>query len=169
RRSAPPAARNPGRGCRRGPASGPAWRGRSPRAGRSRRRARTGRRFGAWRAGSEVARRSETAEEAKIAARFVQALPLRLVAVALPARLPAASGRGGPSTAPHARRRPRHPMSSAPPAPAALPASDRDRSVVFAAVLMTLFLAALDQTIVSTALPAMVEDLRGVDRYAWVA
>ncbi len=60
-------------------------------------------------------------------------------------------------------------MSSAPPAPAALPASERDRSVVFAAVLMTLFLAALDQTIVSTALPAMVEDLQGVDRYAWVA
>jgi EmrB/QacA subfamily drug resistance transporter len=34
---------------------------------------------------------------------------------------------------------------------------------------MALFLAALDQTIVATALPRMVEDLGGIDRYAWVA
>ena len=45
---------------------------------------------------------------------------------------------------------------------------DQDRTPVFAAVLLALFLAALDQTIVSTALPKIVEDLRGVDRYAWV-
>src|SRR5690606_31946520 len=49
------------------------------------------------------------------------------------------------------------------------PASDRDRSVVYASMLMALFLAALDQTIVATALPRMVEDLQAVDRYAWVA
>lgn len=49
------------------------------------------------------------------------------------------------------------------------PVSDRDRTVIYLAVLMALFLAALDQTIVATALPRMVEDLRGVDRYAWVA
>jgi EmrB/QacA subfamily drug resistance transporter len=49
------------------------------------------------------------------------------------------------------------------------PVSDRDRMVIYLAILMALFLAALDQTIVSTALPRMVEDLRGVDRYAWVA
>jgi EmrB/QacA subfamily drug resistance transporter len=41
--------------------------------------------------------------------------------------------------------------------------------VIYLAVLSALFLAALDQTIVATALPRMVEDLQGVDRYAWVA
>ena len=41
--------------------------------------------------------------------------------------------------------------------------------VIYLAVLMALFLAALDQTIVATALPKMVEDLEGIDRYAWVA
>ncbi|NNM33425.1 MAG: MFS transporter [Gemmatimonadetes bacterium] len=41
--------------------------------------------------------------------------------------------------------------------------------VVYLAILSALFLAALDQTVVATALPQMVEDLRGVDRYAWVA
>lgn len=41
--------------------------------------------------------------------------------------------------------------------------------VIYLAILMALFLAALDQTIVSTALPKMVEDLQGIDRYAWVA
>lgn len=50
-----------------------------------------------------------------------------------------------------------------------VPVSDRDRTVIYMAVLMALFLAALDQTIVATALPKMVEDLAGVDRYAWVA
>ncbi len=41
--------------------------------------------------------------------------------------------------------------------------------VIYVAILMALFLAALDQTIVATALPRIVEDLQGVDRYAWVA
>jgi EmrB/QacA subfamily drug resistance transporter len=36
-------------------------------------------------------------------------------------------------------------------------------------VLLALFLGALDQTIVATALPRIVQDLRGLDRYAWVA
>ena len=49
------------------------------------------------------------------------------------------------------------------------PVSERDRMVIYLAILMALFLAALDQTIVATALPRIVEDLRGVDRYAWVA
>lgn len=41
--------------------------------------------------------------------------------------------------------------------------------MIYFAVLLALFLAALDQTIVATALPAMVADLEGVERYAWVA
>jgi EmrB/QacA subfamily drug resistance transporter len=38
----------------------------------------------------------------------------------------------------------------------------------FAAVLLCLFLAALDQTIVSTALPRIASDLHGLQRYSWV-
>ena len=60
-------------------------------------------------------------------------------------------------------------MSQTPPGPFEAPVSDRDRAVIYAAILIALFLAALDQTIVATALPKMVEDLQGVDRYAWVA
>jgi EmrB/QacA subfamily drug resistance transporter len=60
-------------------------------------------------------------------------------------------------------------MSQDPSQPFERPVSDRDRAVVYLAVLTALFLAALDQTIVSTALPRMVEDLQGIDRYAWVA
>ena len=58
---------------------------------------------------------------------------------------------------------------SQPPGPVHAPVSDRDRMVIYLAILMALFLAALDQTIVATALPRIVEDLQGVDRYAWVA
>ncbi len=36
-------------------------------------------------------------------------------------------------------------------------------------VLIALFLGALDQTIVATALPRIVDDLAGVERYSWVA
>ena len=39
----------------------------------------------------------------------------------------------------------------------------------FAAVLLCLFLAALDQTIVSTALPRIAADLHGLQRYSWVS
>ena len=35
--------------------------------------------------------------------------------------------------------------------------------------MLALFLSALDQTIVSTALPKIVSDLQGLNRYAWVA
>ena len=47
--------------------------------------------------------------------------------------------------------------------------TDHGRSLVLLAVLLALFLAALDQTIISTALPRIVADLQGIKRYAWVA
>jgi EmrB/QacA subfamily drug resistance transporter len=49
------------------------------------------------------------------------------------------------------------------------PLSPRDRAFTLAGVLIALFLGALDQTIVATALPRIVEDLDGLTRYAWVA
>jgi EmrB/QacA subfamily drug resistance transporter len=47
--------------------------------------------------------------------------------------------------------------------------SSRDKTLTLVGVLLAMFLGALDQTIVSTALPRIVEDLTGLDRYAWVA
>lgn len=44
-----------------------------------------------------------------------------------------------------------------------------DVKLTLLGVLLALFLGALDQTIVSTALPRIVEDLKGLERYAWVA
>lgn len=44
----------------------------------------------------------------------------------------------------------------------------RELNVVMFAIAMTLFLSALDQTIVSTALPTMVGELGGLDQYSWV-
>ena len=41
--------------------------------------------------------------------------------------------------------------------------------VILAGVLLSLFLAALDQTIVSTALPAIVRDFNGIDLVSWVS
>lgn len=46
--------------------------------------------------------------------------------------------------------------------------SHRDRMYTFAGIMLALFLGAIDQTIVSTALPRIVEDLGGLERYAWV-
>src|SRR5438132_7962977 len=40
--------------------------------------------------------------------------------------------------------------------------------VVFAALMLVLLLASLDQTIVSTALPTIVGDLGGVSKLSWV-
>jgi EmrB/QacA subfamily drug resistance transporter len=40
--------------------------------------------------------------------------------------------------------------------------------LVTAGVMMTLLLAALDQTIVGTAMPRIIADLNGFDKYAWV-
>ncbi len=47
--------------------------------------------------------------------------------------------------------------------------SNRDKMLTLTGIMLALFLGALDQTIVSTALPKIVEDLNGLDRYAWVA
>jgi EmrB/QacA subfamily drug resistance transporter len=44
----------------------------------------------------------------------------------------------------------------------------KGRKAIIAAILLTLFLSALDQTIVGTALPRIVADLAGLHLYAWV-
>ncbi|MGK5642617.1 MFS transporter [Streptomyces sp. URMC 126] len=59
------------------------------------------------------------------------------------------------------------------PASGPVPAGRRPRPgrgrvrLVFTALMLTLLLAALDQTIVATALPRIVGDLHGVDRMSW--
>ncbi|WP_371477842.1 DHA2 family efflux MFS transporter permease subunit [Kitasatospora sp. NBC_00315] len=55
---------------------------------------------------------------------------------------------------------------AAPPAPAAL--SRRQTNVVFLTIVLGMLMAALDQTIVSTALPTIVADLGGGGHMAWV-
>ncbi len=47
--------------------------------------------------------------------------------------------------------------------------STKDKTYILIGILLALFLGALDQTIVATALPKIVEDLGGITRYAWVA
>ena len=44
------------------------------------------------------------------------------------------------------------------------------RQVVFTmgGLMLALFLAALDQTVVSTAMPRIIADLGGFDRFTWV-
>ncbi len=46
--------------------------------------------------------------------------------------------------------------------------SSRDKTLTMIAILLAVFLGALDQTIVSTALPKIASDLQGLSRYAWV-
>jgi EmrB/QacA subfamily drug resistance transporter len=54
-------------------------------------------------------------------------------------------------------------------APSAEPRAPTSRlALVFAGLMMVLLLAALDSTIVATALPTIVGDLGGLDRLAWV-
>jgi EmrB/QacA subfamily drug resistance transporter len=45
----------------------------------------------------------------------------------------------------------------------------RTKMLILFGVLLSLFLAALDQTIVSTALPRIIADLQGIDLIAWVS
>jgi EmrB/QacA subfamily drug resistance transporter len=62
-------------------------------------------------------------------------------------------------------------VKSVPPTPvddAPVHVDPRARFEIFAAVLLALFLAALDQTIVGTALPRILTDLHGNDLYTWV-
>jgi EmrB/QacA subfamily drug resistance transporter len=47
--------------------------------------------------------------------------------------------------------------------------SGRSKAIVLVGVLLGLLLAALDQTIVATALPRIVADLQGIDLLAWVS
>ncbi|MCL6531147.1 DHA2 family efflux MFS transporter permease subunit [Meiothermus ruber] len=46
--------------------------------------------------------------------------------------------------------------------------TSRETQLTFIGILLGLFLAALDQTIVSTALPKIIADLNGAELYAWV-
>ncbi|MFC0845163.1 MDR family MFS transporter [Streptomyces noboritoensis] len=58
---------------------------------------------------------------------------------------------------------------TAPPAPAAPPVLDvRQRNIVFGTIMLGMLLAALDQTIVGTALPTIVSDLGGAAHMSWV-
>src|SRR6188508_1402716 len=50
----------------------------------------------------------------------------------------------------------------------ALPLTHRQVLVVFSGLLLALFMAALDQTIVSTALPTIVSELGGLEKLSWV-
>jgi EmrB/QacA subfamily drug resistance transporter len=55
------------------------------------------------------------------------------------------------------------------PSAPATPATDkRSLNVIFSALMLVLFLAALDQTIVSTALPTITSDLGGLNELSWV-
>lgn len=59
-----------------------------------------------------------------------------------------------------------HPETTEPAEPA--PVSPNRRNVIFVAVVLGMLLAALDQTIVATALPTMVADLGGAGHQSWV-
>ena len=58
-------------------------------------------------------------------------------------------------------------MSSSMPGGARVALDPRTRTQIFVAVMLGLFLAALDQTVVGTALPRIVTDLHGNDIYTW--
>ncbi|QFR01529.1 MFS transporter [Streptomyces phaeolivaceus] len=58
--------------------------------------------------------------------------------------------------------------AAAPPAAQAPVLSKRQRNVVFVTIMLGMLLAALDQTIVGTALPTIVSDLGGAEHMSWV-
>ncbi|MCS7069509.1 MAG: MFS transporter, partial [Meiothermus sp.] len=57
---------------------------------------------------------------------------------------------------------------SAPPSDPQAQPTPRETRLTLIGILLGLFLAALDQTIVSTALPRIIADLKGTELYAWV-
>ena len=54
------------------------------------------------------------------------------------------------------------------PAAPSVPFSHREILIIFGGLMTGLFLAALDQTVVATALPTVVGELGGLDYYSWV-
>jgi EmrB/QacA subfamily drug resistance transporter len=60
------------------------------------------------------------------------------------------------------------PQPPTPPQPADTEVAAPKRNLIFTAVLLGMLLAALDQTIVATALPTVVSDLGGAGHQAWV-
>ncbi|WP_225448312.1 MFS transporter [Streptacidiphilus sp. P02-A3a] len=63
---------------------------------------------------------------------------------------------------------PERPRAGGPAGPARAELSKRQTRLVFAGLMMALLLAALDQTIVATALPRIVGDLDGLEHMSWV-
>jgi EmrB/QacA subfamily drug resistance transporter len=53
-------------------------------------------------------------------------------------------------------------------APSLISLPQREKTAILGALLLTLFLASLDQTVVGTALPIIVTELNGASLYAWV-
>src|SRR5215468_418042 len=51
---------------------------------------------------------------------------------------------------------------------AAVKVAPRSRLLIYFSVLLALLLSSLDQTVVATALPRIVTDVQGADRYVWV-
>ena len=62
----------------------------------------------------------------------------------------------------------KRPAAKAAPAPAGADLSKRAKQGIILAIMMALFLGALDQTIVGTALPKIITDLSGANLYTWV-
>jgi len=60
------------------------------------------------------------------------------------------------------------PTQSTAPAPAGADLSRRAKQGIIVAIMLALFLGALDQTIVGTALPKIITDLNGANLYTWV-
>src|SRR5437879_13923619 len=59
-------------------------------------------------------------------------------------------------------------MTAGTAAPSQISITRRQLMLVFAGLMLGMFLAALDQTIVSTALPTIVGDLGGLNHLSWV-